>query len=107
MIYSNRPRLWITWMIAASSYLGAMIAQLSVTSFLLGFIFSIGLAIEIERGEFEVVAELQQGLKSLAGLGIIAILGFVVMVAADFQARQFANWLTQRITGRRFPPTEG
>jgi hypothetical protein len=86
--------------IRAVAYVVPLMTLLGLAVFLMSFIFTTGLAIQIERGEFEAIADFQEGMKSPAGLAVISILGIVILVAADFRARQIATWLTRKIFGR-------
>lgn len=86
--------------IRAVAYVVSLMTLLGLAVFMMSFIFTTAVAIQIERGEFEAITDLQEGMKSPAGLTVIAILSVIVLVAADFRARQIATWLTRRIFGR-------
>ncbi|KAF0223069.1 MAG: hypothetical protein FD176_2235 [Rhodospirillaceae bacterium] len=92
--------------IRAAAYVVSLMTLLGLAVFMMSFIFTTALAIQIERGELEAISDLQEGMKSPAGLAVIAILGVIVLVAADFRARQIATWLTRKVFGHH-PKKEG
>lgn len=98
----NRPMLWIT-VARGLAYVTGMVSLIAFSVLMLSLSFTLMTAILIELGQFGAVAAMQEGAQGTAGLTVIAILGVIVLVAADFRARQIAN----RITGHRFPPAEG